>query len=121
NLIDNKNCSGAAGIGSIELEVDGSAPPTPDYTYSWFDGKLTSDPPLAGTDVITNLDGGFYTVSVTNTTTNNCTTTETFHLDNDPYIISIAQPDIALTPQSNCNPDNGDATVSDVLVDGASS
>ncbi len=66
------------------------------------------------------LDGGFYTVEVTNTA-NNCKAAETFHINDDPYVISIPAANLTLTDQTDCAPVNGSALVTDVLVDGVSS
>ncbi len=119
-LTDNKNCIGAAnGNGSIALDIDTSSPVT-NYTYAWYDGKLTSDPSLAGTDVLNNIEGGFYTVEVTNIG-NNCLTKETFSINNDPYVLSIPSAELLVTDQTDCLPVNGSAEVTDVFIDGVTS
>ncbi|MDH5250489.1 MAG: gliding motility-associated C-terminal domain-containing protein [Cyclobacteriaceae bacterium] len=126
-LTDNKNCVGSGtDTGSISLTVDGVPTPGVGYIYTWYDGKLNTDPILGAANVpapghsAINIDGGFYTVEVTSAL-NNCKAEETLYLNNSPYVISIASTDLAITPQSDCNPDNGSATVLDVLIDGASS
>ncbi|HEY9046400.1 MAG TPA: gliding motility-associated C-terminal domain-containing protein, partial [Ohtaekwangia sp.] len=126
-LNDNKNCTGAAsGNGSIELAVDGTPTPAAGYTYKWTDGKLTSDPVLPAGNILApghtafNITEGFYTVEVTNTV-NGCKTNETFNINSDPYAISIATANLVVTDQTDCLPVNGSASVTDVLIDGASS
>ena len=125
-LIDNKNCIGAPGTGSISLSINGVPTPALGYTYDWYDGKLITDPSLPAANVLApghtaqNIDEGFYTVEVTSAT-NNCTTKETLHINADPYVISIPSTSLFITDQTECSPDNGSAVVLNVFVDGMSS
>ena len=125
-LIDNKNCIGAPGTGSISLSINGVPTPALGYTYDWYDGKLITDPSLPAANVLApghtaqNIDEGFYTVEVTSAT-NNCTAKETLHINADPYIISIPSASLDITDQTECSPDNGSAEVLNVFVDGMSS
>ncbi|HEX7762684.1 MAG TPA: hypothetical protein VF433_03640, partial [Cellvibrio sp.] len=66
-----------------------------------------------------NIDGGFYTVDVTNTT-NNCNAKATFSINNNPYILSIPAAELVVTDQTDCSPVNGSSEVTDVFIDGAS-
>ena len=125
-LIDNKNCIGAPGTGSISLSINGVPTPAAGYTYNWHDGKLTTDPVLPAANVLApghtaqKIDEGFYTVEVTSAA-NNCTAKETLHINADPYVISIPSASLDITDQTECSPDNGSAEVLDVFVDGISS
>jgi gliding motility-associated-like protein len=111
----NSNCVNAPnGNGFIELMVDGLPTPATGYTYTWHNGKLTTDPllpsantPAPGHSAI-GLTRGFYTVEVT-ATASSCPTVATFHLLDDQPIISLA--DITTTPDTNCSPDDGTAQV----------
>lgn len=124
-ISDNKNCFGAsAENGSIILDVDGGADPN-DYTFDWHQGKFISDPALPVTKVpvpqnaAINIGGGFYTVEVVNKVTG-CETVETFHINHDPYVISILNADVIPTHQTDCAPENGSAEITDVQIDGVS-
>jgi len=126
-LVENRNCAGSANdTGSISLTIDGVPTPGAGYSYSWFDGKLNTDPAIAPANIVApghsvvNIDGGFYTVEVTSAS-NNCKAEETLYLNNTPFVISVSSADLSLTPQSDCSPANGSADVTDVLIDGASS
>ena len=125
SLADNKNCSGAtAPGGSITLDVDAGADPN-DYTFDWRAGQSLTGAalPAANTpapeNAATDLSGGFYTARVINTATG-CQTVETFHINNDPYVISILDADLNITHQTDCSPVNGLAEVLDIQVDGVS-
>ena len=63
---------------------------------------------------------GTYTVRVTDNTIpgNGCSTTTTFTITDTPAVVTIDNADIALTPQSNCSPVNGSATVNEITVNG---
>ena len=112
---DNTNCTAAPdGNGSISLTIDGVMTPAAGYTYIWYEGRFTTgtvlpaaQTPVPGHTAI-DLTGGFYTVEVTNTTSN-CPTVETFNIMDNPPIISITT--IATTPDTNCNVDDGTAEV----------
>ena len=126
-LTDNKNCPGSATDGgSISLTVDAVPTPGAGYSYTWYDGKLVTDPVLPGANLVApghtavNIDGGFYTVEVTSAA-NNCKAEETLYLNDSPFVISIASADLNITPQTDCSPVNGSAQVLDVLIDGATS
>lgn len=122
-ISENKNCVGtSAENGSITLSIDGGAEPN-DYAFDWHQGKFISDPalPVAHTplphNAAINIDGGFYTVEAVNKITG-CATVETFHVTDDPYVISILNADLIVTHQTDCAPENGSAEITDVQVDG---
>ena len=116
--IDNTNCTAAPnGNGSISLTIDGVMTPAAGYTYSWYEGRFAMGTVLPAAQTLLghtaiNLTGGFYTVEVTNTTSN-CPTVATFNIMDSPPIISIST--IATTPDTNCNVDDGTATVTALL------
>ena len=59
-----------------------------------------------------------YRVTDLVTPNNGCSTTTTFTITDTPAVVTIANADIALTPQSNCSPVNGSATVNEITVNG---
>jgi hypothetical protein len=72
-----------------DLTAEGSGSSTTGYTYSWFAGAATTDPPLsaanvtgANGEIAQNLLGGTYTVEVLNNSTQ-CKTTDTYVLPTD--------------------------------------
>ena len=125
-ISDNKNCVGAsAENGSITLNVDGGADPN-DYTFDWRSGRSMSAPALQIANVplpqnaAINIGSGFFTVEVVNKVTG-CETVETFHINNDPHVISILNADLIPAHQTDCAPENGSAEITDVQIDGVSS
>ncbi|MDN5202484.1 gliding motility-associated C-terminal domain-containing protein [Fulvivirgaceae bacterium BMA10] len=98
---------------------------TAGYTFEWFIGQNSTTVPLpvgqvAGADgqIAQDLAPGYYTVRVTDNTNpnNNCVTISTFEVRDIPDVISIANADITITNQNDCSPANGDALVTDVIV-----
>ena len=129
SILDNRNCSGATGTGLISLTIDGVANPGAGYDYNWYQGQTTADPVLPPGNITTpghtafDLTSGYYTVEVIDNTdpNNTCSSVATFFVGDDPFIISINSADINLTHQTDCAPPFlGDATVTDVYIDGAS-
>src|SRR5690606_32566428 len=94
NTVNNTNCSGVTPTGSITININGAAPATGQYNVEWFEGNGTTTPlgttvgSVTGTSNITaeGLSGGTYTVRVTDISTpdNNCSTTATFTITNNP-------------------------------------
>ena len=129
SILDNRNCTGATGTGTISLTIDGVANPPAGYTYNWFQGQTTADPALLPANIIApghtaiNLTGGYYTVEVIDNTgpNNTCSSVATFFINDNPLIISVNSTDINLIHQTDCAPPlPGDATVTDVYIDGVS-
>ncbi|MDN5213083.1 VCBS repeat-containing protein, partial [Fulvivirgaceae bacterium BMA12] len=129
SILDNRNCSGATGTGVISLTIDGVANPASGYSYNWFQGQTTAAPPLPAGNITApghsaiNLTGGYYTVEVIDNAdpNNTCSSVATFFINDNPLIISINSTDINLTHQTDCTPPFlGDATVTDVYIDGIS-
>src|SRR5690606_27614180 len=112
SLIDNKNCVGAPGTGSIALSIDGVPTPAGGYAYDWFAGNVITSPALPATNILApghtavNIEEGFYTVKVTSAV-NNCTATKTLSINADPYVISIPSASVDISHQTECSPDNG--------------
>ncbi len=84
-------------------------------------GTATTGTTTANNTVAQNLPAGIYTVQVTDNTTpgNSCLSTATFTVVDDPAVIAIAQNKITTIDQTDCNPANGSAQVTDILFDGA--
>jgi len=76
--ITNPKCFGACN-GSITLSTLGG---TPSYTFAWISGTVTGQ----GTQTVTNLCAGQYTVSITDA--NSCVNTQTFNLTN-PALLTL--------------------------------
>src|SRR5690606_19275731 len=62
-----------------------------------------------------------YTLRITDNVTpsEGCEAIHTFTVNNDRDVITIENPDIALTDDANCSPDNGSAIVNEITVNGA--
>ena len=124
---NNTNCSGATANGLLTININGAVPVAGQFTIEWFDGNGTTTPlPAANitgaaNQTAQNLQAGTYTVRVTDLVTPNtgCSTTTTFTITDTPATVTIDNADIALTPQSNCSPVNGSATVNEITVNGA--
>ncbi len=81
----NVNCFGAAN-GTIDLTVTGG---TPGYTYSWTN--------LASTEDLTNLSGGFYQVTISDT--NGCQKVVGISVTEPQQLISV----VTKTTHASCN------------------
>ncbi|HEX5172251.1 MAG TPA: gliding motility-associated C-terminal domain-containing protein, partial [Cyclobacteriaceae bacterium] len=129
SIIDNSNCSGATPNGSITLsvEVNGVAAPLNEFTIEWFEDAAlsvnlgTTIGAVAGVDneIAQLLSAGTYYVRVTDNTSpnNSCSSTASFVINDDLPIIGIDQSQISITDQSDCNPINGSASVTNITVD----
>lgn len=94
-----------------ELRVNASAPSTT-FTYNWYIGSNTTGAVAqVGPDFL-NLDEGFYTVEITDNTSN-CVYTETYELVTEVNPVNISSSATAVT---NCDAPNGSvfATVTSV-------
>ena len=67
-----------------------------------------------------DLAAGFYTVRYTDNTNPGigCAAIATMEILDDPAEITITQADMTVTPQDDCTPENGSATVNSVREDG---
>jgi gliding motility-associated-like protein len=77
--------------GSIDLSVSGS--PTP-HTFAWSNGVMLED--------LNGVQAGDYSVTVTSS--NGCTSTETFTIPDNSITLAIGS---SLTPATSCVTDNG--------------
>ncbi|MEJ7642949.1 MAG: hypothetical protein WKF87_00005, partial [Chryseolinea sp.] len=128
-IVNNTNCSGTTPNGSITLQINAGANPVTDFIIQWYEGNGTTV--ALGTTIgsttgvnkekAQGLSGGVYTVRVTDNTTpgEGCYIISTFTITNTPVTITVDNADIALSPQSNCSPVNGSATVNEITVNGA--
>ncbi|MEP6737287.1 MAG: gliding motility-associated C-terminal domain-containing protein, partial [Chryseolinea sp.] len=121
-LTDNSNCGGVAANGSITIDVDGGAPPATDFSIQWYTGTGTTAP-IAGatTATLSGLAAGDYTVEVIDILSpgNTCSSVATFTIIDDLPVYAINTTAVTVTDQSDCVA-NGSATITDVLIDGAS-
>lgn len=121
-LIPSTNCVGGTPNGSIDSSVDvGGTPTTGGYTFNWFTGNLTSDPPVPASPNNGNtfnpiqLQGGQnFTVEVRNDASG-CTNTKSITLLDNKEL-----PVLTLTPSPNaiCDPLIGfDGSIASGLTD----
>ena len=119
----NLSCDPTNPLGILSITVDGSTNLT-GYTVDWYIGQNTTITPLPGSQVSGNqaidLDGGYYTVVVTDN--NNpgigCVTTSWLEVPNDPMELTLTDADIVISHQSNCTPINGGAEVTQIRENG---
>jgi hypothetical protein len=120
----NMSCDVSNPTGHLVSSVSGSLG---DYTIEWFIGENDTSTPLPGANVsgangeeAINLSAGFYTVRYTDTTNPGigCLAMATMEIVDDPVELTITQADLTLTPQDDCTPENGSATVNAVREDG---
>lgn len=117
---DDNFCSGT-GNGIIRAAVDSAGTLiTAGYSYQWFEGKDATGIALAANDTLTNLNGGFYTVVVTDTNSPglNCAGTATFELKERTAAVSLDLSDMTITSQQNCSPADGAIQINAVREDG---
>jgi large repetitive protein len=101
------SCDNTAPNGSISATADGTAS---GYLFQWFRGQNTVTPVPGGNNVttISNLRGNrYFTVRVTNIN-NHCESDSSIYL---PETITYpANPTVSTSPQTVCNPANGQAS-----------
>ncbi|MEJ7646246.1 MAG: gliding motility-associated C-terminal domain-containing protein [Chryseolinea sp.] len=120
--VDNTNCSGVSGNGSMSINVNGAAPLATDFNIQWFSGIGTGSPITgATTATLSGLMSGDYTVEVTDILSpgNTCVNTATFFINDNVPVYSIDVAAISVSDQTDCVA-NGSATVTDVLTNGIS-
>lgn len=112
--INNTNCvdpavpGNTSGNGQIEAMADvAKGANQTDYTFKWYAGpdvNSTEVPNTGGVknNIALNLDGGQYTVEVTNNLTKCPASTATFTLINTPPIISLSDADLTTDAQTLC-------------------
>lgn len=125
-ITNNANCSGATPTGSITVNIN-SGEDLSNFTIAWFEGTSVTGNPLGTTvgsvsgtnnETAGALSKGSYTVQVTDNTTpgNGCVATKTFEVEEVTPTLSI-ETKIDITDNTNCDPVNGSATVTAVVVD----
>jgi hypothetical protein len=123
--VPNTICTPNVANGLLEVEIDGGASPL-NYTINWYEGSDTSSP-ILGTnfgvasgingEIAEQLPGGFYTVEVINNS-DLCIIIQTYQIADNQSLVTIIPSDITLTPQDDCTPENGSATVNSVQENG---
>lgn len=117
----NTNCAGVIlPNGQIEAIADGANPAL--YTFAWFDGSTISSPAVPTTggvnnNIALNLDGGQYTVQVTNNSTQ-CQSVATFTLINNPPIVSLSDADLTIDALTRCDATNAGAQINQIRENG---
>ena len=109
------SCGGTTD-GILSASVDGG---TSGYDFEWFSGTSagTAGTGFATTATISGLASGDYTVRATDNTGSNesCEGTLTVTLDNVQEVITAT---LTLTDQDDCTPENGEAEITSVSIDG---
>ncbi|HAA15555.1 MAG TPA: hypothetical protein DCE41_29160 [Cytophagales bacterium] len=114
---------GTSGSGELRAFVDSAGiEVTVGYDFEWYAGDDTVGAPFDTNPVISNLDGGSYTVAIIDITTpnQNCIGVATYVLPETPSTVSIDSSDIVIAHQSNCSPEDGAITINSVREDGTS-
>ncbi len=120
-ITPNTNCIGVVQPnGQLEAVADAANPAL--YTFEWFDGPSVASAPVATTggvnnNIALNLDGGQYTVRVTNNASQ-CQSTATFTLVNNPPIISVSDADLTIDALTRCDVTNAGAQINQVRENG---
>ncbi|MEL6535095.1 MAG: gliding motility-associated C-terminal domain-containing protein, partial [Bacteroidota bacterium] len=112
---------GNAGSGELRAFVDSSGVEvTAGYDFEWYVGEDTVGAPFNTTNVISNLDGGTYTVAIIDNTTpnQNCVGVATYVLPETPSTVGIDVADITIAQQTNCSPEDGAILITDIREDG---
>jgi hypothetical protein len=120
----NVSCDVANPTGHL---VSGVTDNLADYTIEWFIGENNTTNALPAANVsgangeeAVDLSAGFYTVRYTDNTNPGigCSAIATMEILDDPAELTITQADLTITPQDDCSPENGSATVNSIQEDG---
>ncbi|MGI9542301.1 MAG: gliding motility-associated C-terminal domain-containing protein, partial [Cyclobacteriaceae bacterium] len=119
----NISCDLTNPMGVLSITINGSTDLT-GYSVDWYIGQNNTTNALPGAQVSGNqaidLAAGFYTVMVTDNSNPGmgCATISWLEVPDDPMELTLTQPDLVLTHQSNCAPINGGAEVAQVRENG---
>ena len=97
-----------------------------EYAYEWFNGAGTLPADLIATatdSVITQIQGGTYSVKITHTAGNGCDTTISVTIQNTDNTIFTdfdLEGDVTTTDDNSCNSDNGTISLSTTALDAIS-
>jgi len=122
--IPNTNCGNSFANGSVEVSVDNSADLSL-YTFNWYEGNGTTTPlgttigNVSGNngEIANELTGGSYTVEAFNNATQ-CSTIQTFTLNDNPIVISVPTSSLVISPITRCDFNDSEATVTSVFENG---
>ncbi|HKZ37668.1 MAG TPA: gliding motility-associated C-terminal domain-containing protein, partial [Chryseolinea sp.] len=120
-LINNTNCTGAASNGSITIDVDGGVPAPADFDIQWYSGTGTTSAIVGATaPTLANLAAGDYTVKVTDKLSpgSSCFSVAIFKIIDTQNSIGIDAADVSIIDNSDCQPINGSASVTDIIFNG---